>query len=95
MKTTLELPDELVKEVKLRAVHEGGKLKDTVAELLRLGLTATAPRVARPDRAALARRTALTRKFVSGEWSVELRGYEAARAADRSAGAKRAQAWRD
>ena len=38
MKTTLDLPDELVKEVKLRAVHEGRKLRDEVASLLRLGL---------------------------------------------------------
>jgi hypothetical protein len=40
MKTTLELPDELVKEVKLRALHENRKLKDAVAELLRRGLAA-------------------------------------------------------
>src|SRR5712692_1533715 len=38
MKTTLDLPDALVKEVKLRAVHNGRKLKDAVADLLRLGL---------------------------------------------------------
>ena len=38
MKTTLELPDALIKEVKLRALHEGQKLKDAVAELLRRGL---------------------------------------------------------
>jgi plasmid stability protein len=38
MKTTLDLPDDLVKEVKLRAVHEGRKLRDEVANLLRLGL---------------------------------------------------------
>jgi plasmid stability protein len=38
MKTTLDLPDSLMKLVKLRAVREGRKLKDTVAELLRIGL---------------------------------------------------------
>ncbi len=38
MKTTIDLPDALVKQVKLRAVHEGRKLKDAVAELLKLGL---------------------------------------------------------
>ncbi|WP_395747097.1 antitoxin [Prosthecobacter sp.] len=38
MKTTLDLPGDLVREIKLRAVHEGSKLKDTVAELLRRGL---------------------------------------------------------
>jgi hypothetical protein len=40
MKTTLELPDALVKQVKLRAIREGKKLKDAVAELLRKGLAA-------------------------------------------------------
>jgi hypothetical protein len=40
MKTTLELPDALVKQVKLRALREGKKLKDTVADLLRKGLAA-------------------------------------------------------
>lgn len=38
MKTTIDLPDALVKQVKLRAVHDGRKLKDAVAELLRKGL---------------------------------------------------------
>jgi hypothetical protein len=38
MKTTLDLPDELMREVKHRAVEENRRLKDTVAELLRIGL---------------------------------------------------------
>lgn len=38
MKTTLDLPDELMKAVKLRAVHENRKLKDMMADLLRRGL---------------------------------------------------------
>jgi hypothetical protein len=38
MKTTLDLPDELMREVKHRAVEENRKLKDTIAELLRIGL---------------------------------------------------------
>jgi len=38
MKTTLDLPDDLMREVKLRAVEENRKLKDTIAELLRIGL---------------------------------------------------------
>jgi hypothetical protein len=97
MKTTFDLPDALVKEIKLRAVHEGKKLKDAVAELLRRGLSASAGRTSisvRPARATLARRRELTRKFVSGEWGVELGGYEASRAVDRAAGEKRARAWR-
>ena len=39
MKTTLELPDDLVRAVKIRAVEENKKLKDTVADLLRRGLS--------------------------------------------------------
>lgn len=39
MKTTLDLPDELMREVKIRAVNEHKKLKDTIAELLRKGLS--------------------------------------------------------
>ena len=40
MKTTLELPDDLVKKVKLRALREGRKLKDAIADLLQKGLAA-------------------------------------------------------
>lgn len=40
MKTTIEIPDAIVREVKLRALHEGRKLKDVVADLLRRGLDA-------------------------------------------------------
>lgn len=38
MKTTLELPDELMRTVKIRAVEENRRLKDVVADLLRRGL---------------------------------------------------------
>lgn len=38
MKTTFDLPPDLVREVKLRAVHEGRPLKDVAAELLKRGL---------------------------------------------------------
>ena len=50
MKTTLDLPDALVKEVKVRAVQEGRKLKDAVAELLRRGLAvSTVPESPPPE----------------------------------------------
>ena len=79
MKTTLDLPADLVKEVKLRAVHEDKKLKDAVAELLRDGLAAapvdSATRL-NVDKATLERRAGMTRKFISGEWAVELAGFE-------------------
>ena len=39
MKTTLDLPDDLMREIKIRAVHEDRKLKDAIADLLRRGLS--------------------------------------------------------
>ncbi len=42
MKTTVDLPDKLVRQIKLRAVRNGQKLKDAIAELLRKGLAAGA-----------------------------------------------------
>lgn len=38
MKTTLDLPDELVREIKIRAVRENRTLKDLITDLLRRGL---------------------------------------------------------
>lgn len=38
MKTTLDLPDELARRVKMWAVEHDEKLKDTIAHLLELGL---------------------------------------------------------
>ena len=38
MKTTLELPDDLMRAVKIRAAEENRKLKDIMADLLRRGL---------------------------------------------------------
>lgn len=38
MKTTIDLPDELVCEAKLRAVAQGQVLKDLVADFIRQGL---------------------------------------------------------
>jgi len=51
MKTTLDLPDDLMREVKIRAVHEHKKLKDAIAELIRKGMAAgeaRAPRLPKP-----------------------------------------------
>lgn len=49
MKTTFELPDELMQRVKLRAVHRKQKLKDAIAQLLEIGMTASpeAPKASR------------------------------------------------
>ena len=38
MKTTLDLPDDVVRAVKIRAVQENRKLKDMITDLLRRGL---------------------------------------------------------
>jgi hypothetical protein len=50
MKTTLDLPDELVRQAKLRAVMQGRTLRDLVADFLRqgLGLPAALPPDATP-----------------------------------------------
>lgn len=38
MKTTLELPDDLMQRVRLRALHARRKLKEEVADLLERGM---------------------------------------------------------
>lgn len=47
MKTTLELPDPLMREVKVLAAQSNRKLKDVVAELIARGLQKT-PSVPEP-----------------------------------------------
>jgi hypothetical protein len=39
MKTTLDLPPDLIREMKLRAAHEGRKLRDVATEIFRRGLS--------------------------------------------------------
>ena len=43
MKTTLDLPAELIREMKLRAAHEGRKLRDVATEVFRRGLMPANP----------------------------------------------------
>lgn len=43
MKTTLDLPDELMRAIKVRAAQQDRKIKDVVAELLRRGLSQAGP----------------------------------------------------
>ena len=45
MKTTFDLPDELIREVKLRAVMQRRTVKDLVAEFLRQGLGISPPAI--------------------------------------------------
>jgi plasmid stability protein len=53
MKTTLDLPEDLVREIKLTAAREGRKLKDVMADLLRAGLAAEEERAASKTRRCL------------------------------------------
>jgi len=50
VKTTLELPDELMRAAKIRAANEGRRLKDVVADLLRRGLAEEPKRPGRLQR---------------------------------------------
>ena len=45
MKTTIDLPEDLVREMKFRAVREGRKLRDVAEEVFRRGLAAPSPGV--------------------------------------------------
>ena len=46
------------------------------------------------DALMLKRREKLAQKFISGEWGVELAGYESGEAENRRAGERRTRAWR-
>jgi hypothetical protein len=55
VKTTLDLPDALMRRIKLRAVQRSQKLKDAIAQLLELGMAAShepeqTPRAPKPVR---------------------------------------------
>ena len=43
MKTTLDIPDDLLRTMKMRAVQEGRKFKDVAAEVFRRGLARLEP----------------------------------------------------
>ena len=50
MKTTLDLPEDLLRAMKMQAVQEGRKFKDVAAEIFRRGLRQPAPSASRPTR---------------------------------------------
>ncbi len=50
MKTTVELPEELMRAVKIRAVNEGRRLKDVMADAIRRGLSQPPETVGAPQR---------------------------------------------
>ncbi len=53
MKTTLDLPDDLMREVKIRAAREGRKMKDLLAAAIRAGLDVEASEFSQVPRTAL------------------------------------------
>ena len=79
MKITVEFPDSEIKEI-CRITGESKK----------------GPAVRRlvTDALMLKRRAQLSEKFISGEWGVELAGFEAGQAADQKADARRGKTWR-
>ncbi len=79
MKITVELPDSELKEI---CFYTGEKKKGP------------AVRKMVTDALMLQRREAIAQKFISGEWGVELSGFEAAREKDRKANTKNERAWR-
>ena len=58
MKTTLDLPDDLMREVKIRAATQGRDLKEVMADALRSGLGATPQNIEAP-RAIIAKHPVL------------------------------------
>jgi plasmid stability protein len=77
MKTTLDLPDDLMRAVELRAAHVGRNLNDLVAELLTAGLSPEVEIIS-PERRVVSRnlplikvrpaRPANTQKLTTQEW---------------------------
>lgn len=49
MKTTLDLPDPLMRQVKIRAASEGRKLKEVIADLLEKGMDSPSSEVLPKD----------------------------------------------
>ncbi|TLD69520.1 hypothetical protein FEM03_17765 [Phragmitibacter flavus] len=67
-------------------------------EITRLtGITKKGPAIRKllADTLTMQRRAEIAAKFVSGEWSAELEGYEAAQVADRQHSTTLAEQWRD
>ena len=80
MKVTVELPDSELREIcELTGIRKKGP---AIRKLL-------------ADSLMLQRRARISKKFLSGEWSAELEGYEAAKTAERSQAATLAELWRD
>ncbi|HET8775100.1 MAG TPA: hypothetical protein VFP80_14965 [Thermoanaerobaculia bacterium] len=94
MATRLDLPEDLLEEIQHLASQEGRKLDETVTDLLRKALGGSSSGLS-ADAATIETRRELAEKFISGEWGVQLSGFEAARAADRDRASRYDDKWRD
>ena len=80
MKVTVELPEEEMREI---------------CELSGISKKGPAIRMLLNDALQLRRRARISQKFLTGEWSAELGGYEAAKAKDKHSAQTLATQWRD
>jgi hypothetical protein len=79
MKVTVELSDSDINEI-CRVTGENKK-GPAIRKLV-------------ADALSLKRREKLARRFISGEWGVELKGFEETQAAERRVDSKREKRWR-
>ncbi|MBO0697160.1 MAG: hypothetical protein J2P46_02080 [Zavarzinella sp.] len=79
MKITVELPEPDVREI---CEITGERKKGPAVRKFLVGAL------------QMKRRERIVQKFLSGEWGVELKGYEEARAAERKASERDAQSWK-
>ncbi len=80
MKITVDLPEKEIREItRLTGISKKGP---AIRKLL-------------ADTLMLQRRAEISAKFLSGEWSAELKGLEKSRASDRLESQTIAESWRD
>ena len=80
MKITVELPEKDLREIcRITGIAKKGP---AIRRLL-------------ADSLQLQHRAAIAGKFLTGEWSAELKGFEAAKAKDRAKALTRSELWRD
>jgi hypothetical protein len=80
MKITVDLPESELREItRITGIAKKGP---AIRKLL-------------TDTLMLQRRAEISSKFLSGEWSAELQGYEESRASDRQETVTLAESWRD
>lgn len=76
---TFTLPEELMRQIERIAARDGSDLSEAVTNLFRIGLASSFPSESTVDESKLNRSQELIRKLLSGEWGMELGGFEEAR----------------